>query len=197
MPPLLPDALPADREITVFDLEYTAWEGSEARDWSADWEHREIIQIGAVMLSAEDGLAEVARFDVLVRPIVNPDLSDYIVALTGITEARLAASGIPFKEALDRFQSFVGDRSILLCNGRDTAILRENCILNDVAFPFDAARCRNIRPQLAAALGIPESATRSGELPALLGLPPAGAMHDAVADADAIASVLRELRLRG
>jgi inhibitor of KinA sporulation pathway (predicted exonuclease) len=197
MPPLLLDALPADGEVTVFDLEYTAWDGSLARDWSEDWEHREIIQIGAVRLSAEDGLAEIARFDALVRPTINPNLSDYVIELTGITEAGLAATGMSFREALDRFAGFVGDRSVLLCNGRDAAVLRENCDLNGVAFPFEETRCRNIRPQLAAALGIPESAARSGELPAKLGLPPAGEIHDAVADAVAIATVLRELRQRG
>ena len=34
--------------ITVFDLEYTAWECSMARRWLAPGEFKEVVQIGAV-----------------------------------------------------------------------------------------------------------------------------------------------------
>ena len=43
---------PKKGKIVVFDLEYTAWEGSMGRCWSEDWEHREIVQIGAVLVDA-------------------------------------------------------------------------------------------------------------------------------------------------
>jgi hypothetical protein len=58
--------------ITVFDLEYTAWECSMARQWMTPGEYREVVQIGAVKLDA-DTFAEVDAFDVLVRPRINPN----------------------------------------------------------------------------------------------------------------------------
>jgi hypothetical protein len=33
-------------DVAFFDLEYTAWEGSKARNWAGPGEHREIIEIG-------------------------------------------------------------------------------------------------------------------------------------------------------
>ena len=77
-----------DRGVVIFDLEYTAWEGSLGRDWSLEDEHREIVQIGAVRLEA-DTLDELDALECLVRPVMNPVLSDYFAALTGITNADL------------------------------------------------------------------------------------------------------------
>ncbi len=43
-----PDArLPLDGAIVVFDLEWTAWEGSKARDCDGPGEEMEIVQFGA------------------------------------------------------------------------------------------------------------------------------------------------------
>ena len=39
--------------LTVFDLEYTAWECSMARSWLTPGEFREVVQIGAVKLDAD------------------------------------------------------------------------------------------------------------------------------------------------
>ena len=38
------------RKLIVFDLEFTAWEGSLARHWLAPGEFKEVVQIGAVRL---------------------------------------------------------------------------------------------------------------------------------------------------
>ena len=75
---------PAEGFVAV-DLKYTSWEGSLERGWSRPHEHREVVQIGAVRLDAGNGFAEVDALDVLVRPQRNPVLSEYFVALTGIT----------------------------------------------------------------------------------------------------------------
>ena len=39
-------------EVVVFDTEFTAWQGSMERGWSGPGEHKEIVQIGAVLLDA-------------------------------------------------------------------------------------------------------------------------------------------------
>ena len=82
--------------ITVFDLEYTAWECSMARHWLEPGQYKEVVQIGAVKLDGRD-LSILGEFDLLVRPRINPMLSPYFEALTGITndeeaQSRLVAS---------------------------------------------------------------------------------------------------------
>ena len=32
----------------IFDTEFTAWKGSQERDWSGENEERELVQIGAL-----------------------------------------------------------------------------------------------------------------------------------------------------
>ena len=75
----------ASPTITVFDLEYTAWECSMARRWLAPGEFKEVVQIGAVKLDA-DSLESLGEFDMLVRPRINAVLSPYFENLTGITQ---------------------------------------------------------------------------------------------------------------
>jgi len=59
-----PLALPT---ITIFDLEYTAWECSMARHWLVPGEFKEVVQIGAVRLDA-DTLTVLDELEILVRP---------------------------------------------------------------------------------------------------------------------------------
>ena len=35
-------------KFILFDTEFTAWEGSQNRNWSLCWEHRELISISAL-----------------------------------------------------------------------------------------------------------------------------------------------------
>ena len=78
--------------LTIFDLEFTAWEGSLARQWLGPGEFKEVVQIGAVRLNLHS-LELEDSFDCLVRPRVNSVLSDYVENLTGISNRRLAADG--------------------------------------------------------------------------------------------------------
>ena len=82
-PPASPSMIRSADGIVGFDMEWTAWEGSWSRSWSAPGEYREIVQIGAVKLDGGNALGERDSFDVLVRPPRNPVLSDYFIALTG------------------------------------------------------------------------------------------------------------------
>ena len=71
-----------DGRAVVFDLEFTAWEGSMANRWSRPGEFTELVQIGAVRVDARTFAVE-AEMDVLVKPRLNPVLSEYFVQLTG------------------------------------------------------------------------------------------------------------------
>ena len=138
------------------------------------------------------------RFEALVRPRINPELSDYFTALTGITQAMVDADGISFAEALDGFAGFIGtDTVAALSFGRDPEVLERNCRLCDVALPFDAALFINVVPALRAALDPGDAPFSSSDLPRLVGFAPPGAAHDAIGDARCIAEALRVLHQRG
>ena len=115
------------RSAILYDLEYTAWEGSMAHRWLRPGEFREVVQIGAVKVNAET-LEIAGEFDVLARPRINTMLSAYFENLTGITNAMLADRGIALREAYDRFVAFAGDGPIVSF-GRDDLVLTHNLAL--------------------------------------------------------------------
>lgn len=190
MPDTLKDVVPASGMIVIADLEYTSWEGAQESRWSAPGQFREIVQIGAVRVDAGNGFAELADFSVLVRPMINPELSDYFVDLTGISSAQVAQSGIELVDALSAFAVFAG-RDVILSHGRDDLVIGEDCALKDLDNPFAAADWRDINPPLRAITG---EALMSSELPAHFGIGPAENAHDALADARGLANTLTHLR---
>lgn len=175
--------------FVVYDLEYTSWEGARERRWSGPGEHREIVQIGAVVL--DDGFSELNSLEILVQPRRNPVLSDYFTRLTGITQARLDGEGVDVDQALDRFLDFAGPCMPLVSNGLDALVLAENCRLLDRPDPF-AGRTMDVYPYLLTASG--RSELFSCDLPAIFGLPPVdGAAHTALADARCVAAALAQV----
>lgn len=183
------------RRIVVFDLEYTAWPGAMERNWSGPGELREIIQIGAVKAEVTTGMAEIGCFSMVVRPARNPLLSDYITALTGITQAQVDDQGVPFAQALAAFLAFVGDDSTteVCSNGSDDLRLYENCRLYDLPeAPLAALRFRNLRPWLTARLG-PGAVLESCRLLENFGPSAGQPLHDGLGDARIILETLRRL----
>lgn len=176
-------------EFVVYDLEYTSWEGSMARRWSGQGEHREIVQIGAVRLDAQ--FRELASMEVLVLPLRNPILSDYFIGLTGITQERLQAEGVRPLDALRLLLDFAAPNLSLVSNGCDGAIVAENYQLLDHPDPF-VGRMIDAHPQLLAASG--RTGLFSCELPEAFDLPPPdGAAHTALADARCVAAALAKI----
>ena len=184
-----------NQSIILFDLEYTAWEGSHARRWSEDWEHREIIQIAAIQVTADEEVAENRIFDCLVRPKHNPLLSTYIMELTGIEQAALDAQGLSFPEALAEFTAFCGE-SRLFCYGDDPGVLSENCELNGLAFPDFPAGIHDIRAVFERA-GIDTRRYTSGTVHQAAGAAFDPAAHNALNDVRSMALTLRALIRQG
>ena len=184
--------------IAVLDLEWTSWEGARQRMWRGPGEEMEIVQIGAITLTDDAALAETAALDVLVTPRINPTLSDYFIDLTGITQERLDREGIDFARALDRLTAFIGgDVGAVWSFGNDFRVVRRNCELSGLAFPFDDALFRNARTLIADATGIDTGRVFSSGLPEAMGFPPPGVAHRGVDDCRCIAEALRILRRRG
>ncbi len=178
----------------VFDLEYTAWEGSLARSWSGDSEDPEIIQIGAIELLLENNsLCFGQEFNRLVRPTLRPQLSGYITELTKITQEMVDQKGLSFDRAIREFFGFVPKNSSICSNGDDWSFLSENCRISNLENPFTKSRFVNLRPVFAKHHGLSEdsemlhsyrlSASRQTTAQTRTNLG-----HDALADAKEVAA---------
>jgi len=178
----------------IFDLEFTAWEGSMEHRWSRAGEHREVVQIGAVKLDAAS-LKELDAFEVLVRPRFNPELSDYLVQLTGITNQALGARGVDFITAYRAFLDFVGEAH-LWAHGRDDAILTENLKLYGWEGTAAVPAYSNAIPWFAAQ-GVELKGKHACDVAEAAGAAFAGRKHDALADARGVATGFIALIERG
>ena len=183
--------------IILFDFEYTAWEGSKARNWSEPWEHREIIQIAAIRVALDAEVAETACFDCLVKPKHNPLLSAYITTLTGIAQSQVDACGVGFAKAFADFYAFCEQgRSPLFCYGDDPAVLAENYAIHaiaPVAFPAGIYDIRVIFERV----GIDTRRYTSGTIHQAVGAEFHHSAHNALNDVRSLAASLRQLLRAG
>lgn len=136
-----------DDKFILFDTEYTAWEGSMQRGWSLDWEYLEIIQIGAIQVQrVEYSFIEHSSFLIEVRPVKNPQLSDYITSLTGITQETIDQFGHSYFDALKEFLAFSNNGELPIHSwGGDEMILEHNCQINNLSMPDSSYRFSDIR----------------------------------------------------
>ena len=186
--------IPLDGTVVIFDLEWTAWDGSRERNWSGPNEEREIVEIGAVKLDAEDGFRKMVSFENLVRPKRNPIVSTYFTELTGITQTLIDNEAMPFRESIALFEAFVGyDGAPILSFSQDAEVLRHNCALNDLPCPFPDSQFHNIVPAVAAAAGREPGSFSTSDLPEIFGFPPPTDAHRALGDSLCIAETLRIL----
>lgn len=184
--------------IVLLDLEYTSWEGSIQRNWAAVWEFREIVEIGAIRLKVKPNRFEVGeKFERLVKPVKNPRLSDHFSTLTGITDSMVSKRGFEFMNVFEEFIHFVSNSSTIWSMGYDGEVLRENCFLNNIPYPFQNNRVLNIRPALSTILNIPENQIVSSKLPEIIGLSTSRKKHSALADAMSIYQGIDQLRKNG
>lgn len=170
--------------VVVFDLEFTGWEGSIASRWTRPFEYPEVVQIGAVKLDAQ-ALRETDTFEMLVRPRVNPVLSDYLIGLTGITNEMIMAKGVDFITAYRAFLEFVGDAH-LYAFGRDDLIFADNLKLygwTALAIP----PYTNGNPWFKEN-GIDLKGKHACDVGEMAGVPFEGRKHTALADARGVAA---------
>jgi inhibitor of KinA sporulation pathway (predicted exonuclease) len=182
------------RSITVFDLEFTAWECSMARRWMAPGEFQEVVQIGAVKLDAQR-LTRLDELDLLVIPRINHTLSPYFEKLTGIGNMALAARGVDFIDAYHRFVDFAGGGAIAAF-GRDDLVLVENLRLYGIRDARPLPPFQDLCPWFAGH-GIDLRGKQSCEIGPLLGVPFEGQTHNALNDARSIAAGMAVMATRG
>ena len=178
----------------VYDLEFTAWEGSMRHRWLRPGEFKEVVQIGAVKV---DPLSLAVRdtFSVFVRPRINPGLSPYLERLTGITTQILRDKGRDFASAYEAFLEFA-DGGVCAAFGRDELVFEENRRLYGMDAPVRGPEFRDLRPWFQAN-GIETCGLHSCEIGPKLGVPLEGQAHNALADSLSVAAGMRVLIARG
>jgi inhibitor of KinA sporulation pathway (predicted exonuclease) len=182
------------KHAVIFDLEFTAWEGSLESRWTRPGELTEVVQIGAVKIDAEN-LKEVDSFDMLVQPRVNPVLSDYFAALTGITNEAIAQRGVDFVIAYRAFLDFVGEAPIF-AHGRDDLIFAGNLKLYGWERAFLTPAYTNAVHWFTAQ-GIDLKGKRACDVAEAAGAVFEGQRHNALADARGVAAGFRALIGKG
>lgn len=185
---------PQIRGAVVFDLEFTAWEGSMENRWSRPGEFTEIVQIGAVLVDARSFAVE-AEIDVLVRPRLNAVLSEYLVKLTGIANAEIAARGVDFALAYADFIRFA-DGAPIVAFGRDDLVLCANLRLYGLEQAPPLPPYTNIVPWLIDN-GIDPRGKNACDVGPLAGVAFKGQRHNALDDAHSVASGIAALIARG
>lgn len=185
--------------LVIYDTEFTTWEGALQRRWSGPGEYREVVQIGALRVDATS-LKPLATFDVLVRPVKNPVVSDYFTRLTGITQAQIEDQGIAFPDALARFRGFIG-ADPAAAYGNDAAVIRENMGWHGMPCTDKDFDTRDIGPwfmQHGAPYGV-KKGVNSGALARTVGaaLTHAVAEHNALEDARSILAAYAFLLSKG
>jgi len=188
----------AIEELVVFDLEYTAWEGSLDRLWSADNEDPEIIQIGAVLLQRSfNAWRLVKTFEQYVRPRYRPVLSNYITALTGISQDVIDLYGVDVRPAVSAFTKLIPENTPIIHIGpMDGWILQFNCAINGFVCPIPINRFIDVRPFIAGKLNYRLEDVWSGGLGQMMGFP-SNRAHNALNDAIAVATALSQLDYMG
>jgi inhibitor of KinA sporulation pathway (predicted exonuclease) len=186
------------KHIAILDLELTAWEGSLRRRWSGPNEEPEVVQLGAVKLTDDQTLSEVAALEVLVKPTINPTLSDYFTDLTGISQTDVDSMGISFPECLDRFVDFLGDDAkAIYFFGIDHEILQRNCELSGIDLRVDDRLFIDAHSMMVEKMGRAYKSVISSQLPDVLGFAAPGAAHQSLSDCRCIAEAFRIWREQG
>lgn len=180
--------------LTVFDLEFTAWECSMASHWLRPGEFKEVVQIGAVKLDGTS-FEILGEFDVLVRPRINAQLSPYFENLTGISTAQVTERGVDFSQALVRFLAFAAGGPICAF-GRDEWVLEENIRLYGLKNLPPLPKCFDLRGWFAARQFDPRG-LHSCDIGAALGVPFTGHAHNALDDARSVARGMEAMVARG
>ncbi len=189
----------------IYDCEFATAPGAPQRFWCGPMDPDPIVfQIGAVRMSLSAPFDALERFEVLISPLGRDgtalELHPLNAKLTGVTEDRLAAEGVPLAEALLRLETFA-ERDMLWAWGKDEFnMMAISCYVAGIAPPLPATRFGNA-PELFVKAGVPLDdihGLRSNTMLDYFGLSlPDARGHDALGDARMVAEVLRHLLQSG
>ena len=182
-------------QYIVLDMEWNQpWPGSPTAKRPLPSPMRgEIVQIGAVRVLEDQSIAD--EFQILILPKYFKKMNRKVSSLTGIKDAMLRDSGVPFPEAAERFRTWCGEDCVFLTWGfDDIVILRENLALHGledgwVGRWFNAQLIFNAQTDGATAQRALKTAME------MMGIEPSRPAHDALGDAYHTALICGRLRL--
>lgn len=176
--------------ICVVDFEATCEE-----DNPADF-HHEIIEFPMVLINTHT-LEIVDSFQEYVKPEVNPQLSDFCVKLTGITQ-KMVDEADAFPEVLQRVVTWLRERELgtkykyaLLTDGAwdMSKFLHIQCRLSRIRYPHFAKKWINIRKSYGNFYKVPRTQTKLSTMLEKLGLQYEGRPHSGLDDSRNIARI--------
>lgn len=167
----------------IVDLEATCCnDGSFPRD------EMEIIEIGAVMLSAET-LQIVSEFQTFIQPLQHPQITDFCKELTSISQNDVD-SAPNFKEAIKSFQTWANGFASFDFSSwgyYDKNQLEKDCRFHQIPFPINAPH-RNLKLEFSQLLGVSKGYGMSKAL-SKIGIKLEGTHHRGIDDARNIAKI--------
>jgi len=185
---------PAVPSAVVFDLEFTAWEGSWDSGWNRPGEYKELLQIGAVKVDA--GFGPLAQFDRIVRPRLNSELSGFIQRLIGLSNDDVRTRGVDFVTAYRDFADFA-EGLPAFSFGRDDRVFADNIRLYGLK-DLPLLRYYDLRPWLTAqGIDIVRPNFHACDVGPAAGVPFRGHQHNGLADASSVAEGVAALMARG
>ncbi len=203
-------------EAVIFDCEFLTVPAAPQRFWCGPRDPDPVIaQIGAVKLALDETAEIGVRFERVVQPPLRgggeAPLPAFFSKLTGVTEARMRAEGVPLPQALSDLADFAGSAPLWSWGKDEFHMLAISCYVAGVAPPLPVTRFGNAARVMLHA-GVPEEVIvtlRSNTLLQHFGLAagdgatsdpsgpgngtPATGAHDALGDALSVALTLQHL----
>ena len=176
-------------DFVVVDTEYTTFWTSREAWWTKPHHHKEIIQIGAAKVLAWS-VAE--RVDIIVKPTINPVLTQETIELTNITQERVEKEWRLFQEWLQEFERFIDGAEVYTIDNDHNVFLRNGELYGvPVSIPPFIKVKENLHEY-----GINPEQYSSGTLYQALELELEWHVHDAYHDSHSLALSLIELKKR-
>ena len=181
---MIPDENDPAINYIVFDLEATCWPHRVPMD------NMEIIEIGAVRLGSD--LLPRDEFSFFVRPVLNPQLSDFCKNLTSIRQEQVDKAE-DFKAVFLKFVEWAGSNPVTVCSwGQyDIKQITIDCARHGLPFPESFTNHINLKVLFAVRFTVKPCGMRKAL--EKLGLPLDGAHHRGIDDARNIAKIAQIL----
>lgn len=185
----------------VFDCEYLAVDGSQARFWSGPQDPDPVvIQIGAVRIELEGDFAISGVLQELILPFDRHgkryQLDPYISRLTGIENCALDERGLPLSQVLEKLRAFAQGCRLWSWGKDEFLLLALSCFVQSIEPSIPARRFGNLKSILMKSGMPPVELPRiqSGQLASHYGVAPTSLRaHDGLDDALSLAHVARHL----
>ena len=184
--------------LVITDLEATCWDNKTIEEQTWQRRNSEIIEIGAVKVSlSEDSyLDEIKKFDVFVKPVKHPVLSEFCKKLTSITQEQVDG-GLPFETAMKRFKEEMFDDPATLFGSwgkYDFNFIKDQCEEKGVNIPFDANKVINLKSLVATIKGWKKRGRSIGRSLEDMGMEFNGTPHRGIDDVVNIRRILLKVK---